>query len=128
MESYYCNCDSGWFPQLDERTVRLTTERQVDAFTINGFVLPNHVSGGYELTMRFARDDDNNWKIDGWGSESFIGEDMNFTMEEVKQAHPDYTIIEELNLEEYNVTVYKGETDYEVVGFSKKDGMIYFLE
>jgi len=128
VETFYCNCDSVWLPQVDEQTVRLTTERDVNQFTIKGLVLPNHVYGGYELTMQFTREQNNEWKINGWNGESFIGKDMNFTKEEVQQAHPEYTVTEEIVLEEHNETVYKAESDFEIVGFSKKDGMIYYIE
>ncbi|MFC4410888.1 hypothetical protein ACFOZY_10715 [Chungangia koreensis] len=127
VETYYCNCDSIWAPSLNDQTVRMETEIEEEAFTVKGLVLPNYVSGGFEMTLEVVKQD-GNWKIDGWNSESFIGKDMNFTKEEIQVAHPDKDIKEEQYLEQFDVTVYIAESEQEILGISKKDGTLFGIE
>lgn len=128
VESYYCSCDSVWFAEFNDRTVRIETElREENAFSVKGLVLPNYVSGGYEITLFVTKEEDG-WKLDGWDNSYFIGKEMNFTKEEIQIAHPDKEIKEEQYLEQYDVTVYRAESEQEVLGISKKDGELYGIE
>lgn len=127
VESYYCSCDSIWFPRFDDQTVRIETELNEKSFSVKGLVLPNYVSGGYEITLEVASED-GDWKMAGWNSEYFIGKDMNFTKEEIQIAHPDKEIKEEQFHEQYGISIYRAESEYEVVGISKKDGTLYGIE
>lgn len=127
VESYYCSCDSIWFPRFDDQTIRIETDLNEGSFSVKGLVLPNYVSGGYEITLQVANED-GDWKMAGWNNMYFIGKDMNFTKEEIQMAHPDKEIMEEQFLEQVGITIYRAESEYEVVGISKKDGTLYGIE
>jgi len=126
VEEYYCNCDSGWFPQMDDQVIRVKTDRQVDSFTINGIVLPSFVSDGYELTMDFKKEEDG-WKMDGWSHTPIRGKDLNLTKDEIQQAFPNYTVIGEENGKD-GTPIVRMESDVEIIGISKKDGTMSLID
>ena len=127
VEEYYCNCDSGWYPALDDQTIRLEAiDITVNSFSVNGIVLPDLVKHLHKLSMKFVHEEDG-WKIDHWEDIGLTGVNLNLTEEEVHQAHPDGKVIGEY-VTSQGIPAYKVHLPYETLGVSKNDGELFFIE
>lgn len=127
VEEYYCSCDSGWHPKMDELTIRMQiSDLTENSFIVNGINLPDYVSSGDELTMKFIHEEDG-WKIDHWAHTSVIGKKLNLTEEEISEAYPGGEVLGEYQTQD-GITAYKVKLTNEMIGISKDNGELYFIE